>query len=218
MPIWQKVQDPIKQSEEQQTRKEELTEEEKEKRDKSNSLQWLLILNKACHFLISKLCYIQKSGITFLYYSASLLYSVFLVILIFSFQNLALFKIDPVNFSSQPKGGFIFFFYYSFNTLFNRNIADFYPYSSFARLFSMGEVLFGFLILVILFYLLFTIVREKHKKEIQTSIIELEKQGSKLEKLINKEFHLSIDQAIDEVEKVKGSMLKVIYYFMSNTN
>ena len=69
---------------------------------------------------------------------------------------------------------------------------------------------------MILVYLFFTIIKEKHKQEIVSSIVAIERQGTELEDIINEEYHLTVDQAIKEVEKIKGSMLKVIYYFMSN--
>lgn len=214
--FWQQVQSAIRSSEEQKTIQQKKTAEEEEANQRSNRLQWLLILNKACYFLASKLRYIQKGGIAFLYYFSSLLYSVFLVILVFAFQNLALYKIDPSSFNNPPKGKFMFFFYYSFNTLFKNNIPDFYPRGSLARLFNSTEIFFGFLVLVILVYLLFTIIREKHKEEIESSIIVIKKQGTELGKIIDNEYHLSVDQAIKEIEKIKGSMLKIIYYFMVN--
>jgi len=201
--FWQQIQDAIGTS-------------QSKENEESNRLQWLLVLNKCCGFLVSKLRYLQKSSTTFFYYLFNLSYSIVLVIVVFAFQNLALYKIDASSFNGQPKGGILFFVYYSTNTLFTSNIVDFYPVSILARLFGTVEIIFGFFVLVILVYLLFTILREKHKQEIETSIITLEKQGSELEKIINTEFHLSIDQAINEVQKIKGSLLKVIYYLMSN--
>lgn len=127
-----------------------MTAEEEEANQKSNRLQWLLILNKACYFLASKLRYIQKGGITFLYYFSSLLYTGFLVILVFAFQNLALYKIDPSSFNNPPKGKFIFFFYYSFNALFKNNIPDFYLHSSMTR--TKKQILNCVFIVCLLFY------------------------------------------------------------------
>lgn len=218
MKFYQKVQNTIKDAEVQQATEKDATEEGKKASEEFNRLQWLLIFNKGCHFMTSKLRYLQKSGIIFLSYSIKLFYSFFLVIFIFAFQYFALYKIDPNSFSGHPKGKLIYFFYYSFNTLFTNSVADFHPESSFAKLFSTVEIFFGLLILVILFFLLFTIVREKHKTEIDESILALERQGSELEKIVDTEYQMTIQQALDEVEKMKGSMLKIIYYFMSNIN
>jgi hypothetical protein len=143
----------------------------------------------------------------------SLILTVCITVIVFSFINLAIYKADPYSFNSIPRGNFLFFVYYSFNTLFTNSINDFYPISDIARFISSLEIFFGFLIIVILFFLFTTILRDKHNEEIDSAIVALKKQGQELESYISTEYKMDIDAAIKTVEEIKGGMIKIIYFF-----
>ena len=76
-------------------------------------------------------------------------------------------------------------------------------------------MVFSFLVLIILLFLFTTIIREKHREELESSIVEMDKQGRELERFIGREYNLTVDQAIGEVEKIKGALIKFIYYLSS---
>lgn len=179
----------------------------------STSLQTVIIFNRICYFFTSKLRDYQKSRFNVAIYLFSLIITVCITIIIFSFVNLAIYKADIYSFNSIPRGNFLFFVYYSFNTLFTNSINDFYPISDIARFISSLEIFFAFLILVILFFLFTTILRDKHNEEIDTAIVALKKQGQELESYISTEYKMDIDSAIKTVEEVKGGMIKIIYFF-----
>lgn len=179
----------------------------------STSLQMVIIFNRGCYFFTSKLRDYQKSKYNVAIYLLSLILTVFITIVVFSFINLSLYKANAQSFSSAPSGGFLFFVYYSFNTLFTNSINDFYPISDVARLVSSLEILFAFLILVILFFLFTTILRDKHNEEIDTAITALKRQGEELESYISNEYKMNINSAIETIEELKGGMIKIIYFF-----
>lgn len=179
----------------------------------SNSLQMVVIFNRICYFLTSKLRDYQKSRFNVGIYLLSLILTVIITIIVFGFVNFAINKVDSQSFSSIPRGNLLFFVYYSFNTLFTNSINDFYPVSDIARFISSLEILFAFLILVILFFLFTTILRDKHNEEIDTAILALKKQGQELESYLTTEYKMDIDSAIKTIEEIKGGMIKIIYFF-----
>jgi hypothetical protein len=180
------------------------------------NLQLNLIINKICYFLASKINKIKKQKISFVFYSINIFYTIFLTIIIFSLMNYAVYKINPLSFESPGKVSFIFFLYYSFNTFFTYNINDFGPILALSRILNSTEIFFGILTIVILVLLFYTIIREKHDKEMENAIIKLKEQGSLIEKHIISEYKMTIPEAISKIEKLKSSMISVIYYFTSN--
>lgn len=181
-----------------------------------NNLQFILIIDKMCYFLISKLRNFKRSKVSIFYSLFNILTSMIITIILFGFINFALFKIDPNSFKNPNLNNFIHFIYYSLNTIFTNSIHDFYPVGNIARLFSSIEIFFGFLIIVILFFLLTTIFREKHNEQIDNAIITMKSQATSIEKFMVNKYKLTPNQALEEIEKIKGSMLKIIYYFTQN--
>lgn len=189
----------------------------KEKFDKwSTNLQILIIFNKLCHFVASKLKSFQKSRTAVLYFIIGILFTLFVTILVFAFINYGLYKIAPENFDNASHGNILFFIYYSFNTILTSSIHDFNPVSSIARILNSTEIGFGILILIILVFIKLTVQNEKYNEEINNVIVAIEKQGNDLEKFVGEEFNLSVDDAIHEIDKIKGIFIKIIFYFTKN--
>jgi len=179
----------------------------------SSRLQILLFLNRVCSIVAIKLKEFQQSRITSIYFLVSLLYTFILSIVIFSFVNYGLYKISAESYFTSGHNGFLYFFYYSINTILTNGIIDFYPISSCARLFNTLELLSGFLILTILVFVLMNIQNEKIRSEIVLMAQSVQLQGNELELYINREFDQSVDQAKDELEKIKDSSLKLALFF-----
>lgn len=53
---------------------------------------------------------------------------------------------------------------------------------------------------------------DRHAEELKAVVEAIRGQGKKLESLIQKEYHMTIEEAISELEKIKASMIKVIYF------
>lgn len=178
----------------------------------------LLLFNRASTFIAAKLKEFQESRIVFLYFLLGLLFSLIFTVLVFALANFALDKLDPIHFSDHSPRGFVFFIYYSFNTIVTNGIADFYPVSGIARLLNTAEVFFGILTLVILVTVYTNVKSERTRSEVDSIISTLDKQGDELEKFINQEFSMDIDQAIAEIQKLPSNFIKIIYYFTVNKN
>lgn len=181
-----------------------------------NNLQFVIIINRILYFITSKLKRFQRSNLNVIYYFASVFYTIIITVLVFALHNMALFKIDQSSFNTNPKGNFLFFVYYSFNTLFTNSINDFYPVSDYARFLSSFETLFAFILLAIIFFLLTTIVRDKHNEEITSAITSIKKKGEELEIVISEDYKMDLTEAIEFVESIQGKLIKIIYYFTEN--
>lgn len=215
--IWINIQDKFRFREvDSNEKKEENTDKKGRDPQWAMNLQFVLIINKICYFLMSKLRNFKRSKIAVLYSILSIVGSVFITIIVFSFINFAIYKLSPSSFSNPNLGRFVYFLYYSFNTIFTNSINDFYPTGDIARLINCIEIFFGFIILVILFFLLTTILKEKHNEQIDGVISAVDSQATMIERFIEDEYKLSPIQALKEIEKVKGSMLKIIYYFINS--
>jgi hypothetical protein len=190
-----------------------LTKEEKDKRN--NEIQILLILNRLCLFLSSNLKRLQQRSVLALYVLISVIYTFLLTIVIFALENFALFNLNPANFSAVGSRSFLFFLYYSFNSIMTNNIADFMPVSDITRFANSIEIFFGVLVLIVLFYVYTTINREKYSAETDTMILLLNQQGEKFESHLTYQFNMSSEDAIKEIEKMNFSLIKLIYFLTS---
>lgn len=177
----------------------------------SMSLQTLLILNRFSHFAASKLREFQESRLVILYFLFGLIFSFFLTVFIFALNNYALHKLDPTAFSDPSEKNLFYFLYYSLNTILSGNIADFYPISTIARLLSTAELVFGFFLLVVLFFVFTNVKSDKTKAEVDSLISVLDSQGKELETVITQDFSMDLQAAIQVVEALPGSLLKIFY-------
>lgn len=177
------------------------------------NLQFLIIINRVTSFIAIKLREFQESKLMLLYFIFGLLFTLCSTVILFAFVNYGVQKIDPMAFNVQQPKSVLFFLYYSFNTILTNGIADFYPLSSFARLLSALELLFGFFIVVILFFMYTNIKNDKAKEEMDNVVNSLNTQSEEIEKYISQEYSTGIEEAIIELEKIPGSFIKIIYYF-----
>jgi hypothetical protein len=175
-----------------------------------------LILNTGCYFIASKLQSFQKSKTTILLYLLNLVYTIFLTIFVFGFINYALHKIDPSSFQTFPNVQIIHFFYYSFNTIFTNGINDFFPISMIARFINSVEIFFGFLILIILFFLLTTIQRDKHNEELDQVVDAMGNQGEELEKFIESQYKLDFEKSIKLLQEIESDLVQIVIYLLRN--
>ena len=111
---------------------------------------------------------------------------------------------------------FFSFIYYSFSTIFFNTIPEIIASSGEAHLIRMIEIIFSFFLISIFTVLLFNINSKKHSDELGKIIRELNKQGDQMESRINLTYKLSIENAITELERLKGGLIKIIYFLSEN--
>ncbi len=190
--------------------------DEQETKTIQTNLQIVTICNKICYFIATKLKKFKKLKINLVYYFLNLFYTFCFTIINFTFINFALFKIDHFAFNSSSNLNLLSFLYYSINTFFRVSIPDFYPISTIARLINSVELIFACSLFAIVIFLFTSIIKERHDEEISTAIINIKDQGKSLEAFISDEFKISVEQAIDQMEKLKSSLINIIYYLTKN--
>lgn len=195
-------------------KKNDMSEEEYKKY--VGKLEQVVLFDRLWYFLASKLRDFRKSRTLMIFCFGKLIYTLVITIIFFAILNYAVYKINPGSFVTPSTSvGFIHFIYYSFNAIFTSNLIDFYPVGSLARLMNCMEIFFGFMIVVIIFFIITTVHKEKHTEELDRMIGLARTQGRELDALIHTEFDLTVEEAITEIEKIKGSTLKLIYYLAS---
>ncbi|MDB5050528.1 MAG: putative integral rane protein [Fibrobacteres bacterium] len=204
------------------TLEDELKSMEIEKYSEQQRLKWItnlqtaMIFNRVCYFVSSKLRDFQKSKINIVYYVLNFLILVIATVLIFSFANYGVFRLDQKSFFWVTEPKFISFFNYSINTLFTNSISDFYARSGFARFLSTAEIVCAFFLLVIMFFLVTTIQSSRHNEELDLVIGSINKQGRELDIFIESEYRISIVNAMEELQKAKAGFVGFIFYLSKN--
>lgn len=180
------------------------------------NLQQAMIFNRICYFVSSKLRDFQKSKINTVYYLLNFLIVVVSTVIVFSFANYGLYKIDPGSFHWVTPPSFITFFNYSINTLFTNNIAEFYASSPLANFLSTAEIVCAFFLLFIMFFLVTTIQSSRHNEELGVVIDSIYKQGKDLDVFIESEYQISVSMAMVELQKAKAGFVGFIFYLSTN--
>ena len=177
-----------------------------------NSIQTLVLWNRVVLFLGRKLRQYQESKLNAVAYSFNLLLLMAITIFSFAAVNYALLKIDPLQFNiTTMPSGFIFL-YYSFHAFIFGSISEITPIQLYAQILSMAEQSFAIVLLFILISLFFSVRSEKYKEELARTIRESEETGRALELLIRDTYSLTLDEALQEIQKLQTNMMKLILW------
>ena len=188
-----------------------------EKLDKEQLTKWTanlqtsIIFNRLCLFFSKKLRDYQKSKIVVISYVVSLLLLFIVTLISFSGINYGLYKINNEFYKYSDTPTFFAFFYYSVNNFFYNSIQEITPITTISRTVLMIEYFFTFLLIAILISLLFYIILERHKDDLDQLIEAIEKEGKQMEGFIKNEYKLNIEDAISELGKLKASFIDFIY-------
>jgi hypothetical protein len=177
-----------------------------------NSIQSLVLWNRCVLFLGRKLKQYQESKLNAVAYSFNLLLLIAVTIFSFAAVNYGLYKIDPSQFNvTATPSGFIFL-YYSFHAFIFGSISEVTPIKLYSQIFSMSEQSFAIVLLFILISLFFSIRSERYKEELARIIQESEQTGRALEGLIQDTYHLTLDEALREIERMQYNFMKLILW------
>ncbi|MCK5641890.1 MAG: hypothetical protein KAJ19_13890 [Gammaproteobacteria bacterium] len=177
----------------------------------TQNLQTSILFHRGCYFIAKKLKDYQNSKYNIITYVINWLLLIFITVLTFSAINYGLFKINNDLFNITVEPGFFYFFYYSFNYILFNTIEIITPIAPLSQVSIMIEEFLALVLVVIFVTLLFSVKSDKHSNEINEAIDSIKKQAKKMEGFIEKEYKLPIEQAIKELEKIKGGAIKIIY-------
>lgn len=183
----------------------------------STNLQFVVVINKVCYFLSSKLKDYQKSNINIFFITLNVIIILIFTIFSFTLINYGLYNIHPdyyiVNVVNHK---FFNFFYYSFNAIHFNSISEIIPSSNFSRLLFILEQFFAFVLIGIFLTLFFSTKSQKESSEIDDVVEKIKEQGNQMGIFIQTEYNLSVDDAVNELEKLKAGFIKVIFYLIKN--
>ncbi len=174
------------------------------------TLQISVLHNRVCLFVARRFRDYQKSRVHFAIYVLGLVGILAFTILSFSAINLAIYKISPSDFHSSSNLSWFDFFYYSFGLIFQLD-TGISVLSISTRLVQMSEIVFAFLLLVILLSAFVAVQNDKYDQEMDNVVSDLEKEGAEVEAIVTSDYGVSsLDEAITLLTKAKAGLLGII--------
>ncbi len=195
---------------------ENLTHEQAEKW--KGNLQTSIILSRLCLFVARRLRDYGRSRLTKV---ASVFISLMMfaeTVVVFTFVNYGLFRIDPAMFRVAQEGvGLFDFFYYSFNRIVFCSVNEIAPASMLAKSSFVAEAACALFLVAIFVSLLFSTRSETQAEELNRSIEVITLEGRKMEQMILAEYQFnSVEAALAALQQVKAGMLGFIYKLSEN--
>lgn len=167
-------------------------------KDYQQQLSNFYLVNWGVEVITEKLHMVAKSRKPDLYLMASWLGTVFVTSLIYAFEYLSLYKLNPMSFRAEYELNFWNSWGFSFAQLTRSSISPISPESLIATIFCYSELLCSLIVLVILVFSVLTAAREKYKEDIADFIVEVRSLGDEMQK----QFFQLYDIALADVENI----------------
>jgi hypothetical protein len=181
--------------------------------NRRSKLEPTLVVNRACLFVASKLKNYQSSKVSIIGEVFSIIFLVIWTVVCFSFINLAIYKLDQSQFQLVGKQRLFTFFYYGFNNFVFSSTMELTPIKVMSESVAVAEKFMALFVALILVSTLLSHKNQRQSEELSSAIRDIESEGGVLEIFIQDQFHLAtVDDAIREIEQVKGSLLKIIVW------
>jgi hypothetical protein len=179
-----------------------------------SNLGSVVLFNRICLFAAEKLKVYQNSSLEIVSGVFNILGLIIFTTLSFAAINLALYRIQAENFEIMALPTVFRFIYYSFNTVLFSSIREITPVMPVSQLISMIEKFCALFLIAIFVSLVFTVRGQRYSRELDEAIAVFESEGCRVEKLILSQYGIrTINEAIDELERIKSSFVKLIFFF-----
>jgi hypothetical protein len=182
----------------------------------TNQMQVLVLANRFCYFVSSKLKQYQRTNLSV----ASDLMNVFvlagLTVLCFGLVNFALYKLNPGSFVVTDRPSVFLFYYYSTSRLFGQAIGEIVPIAAISRAIAVFETVTTFVLFGMLLSLFLSVKEKRDSEELDRAIALIKKQGAEMEGYIQTTYKLSVTNAINELNRMKAGFINVIVYLSNN--
>ncbi len=177
-----------------------------------SALQLNVFLNRICLYGARKLDDYQKSSMSIVFSSLTIIFLVILTTFIFAVVNFGLYKINKDFFVVSAAPSFFTFLYYSFNNVINNASSEISASTALSQVVRMLQGLFSLFLLVITVSLLIPATTQKHAKEIEQVIDDLEIRGESIESYIKGEFRVNnIEDAMVLLVKLEAGLADFLY-------
>jgi hypothetical protein len=138
------------------------------------------------------------------------LWTVVLVVIMYSFQYLGAYKVFPQSFSLAFRPTYWSFLGYSLDKLTHSSISPILPAGSVAAFLSYSELVCAFVILIILVFTILTVARERYKEDIDGIVNEINVIESMFEKYFVTYFNMALEEAEFFLVNNNDAMVKYI--------
>ena len=183
---------------------------------RTDKLGNIVLYNRACLFLATKLKKYQRTGLNVAFGVLIVLKLIAITVLCFTAINFALYEVDPNAFESS-KPTFFMFFYYSFNNLLFNSIKEISPATVFSQSLAMFENLIALVLIGLFTSLLVTIRSERHSAQLDRVITAIERDGNEIEAFMQSEYQIqSMDDALVELQRMKVSTIQILLWLTKN--
>ena len=157
----------------------------------------IFIINTGLKFFLTKLQTFQETRILAVSVMVKLFTTFIITVLSYGFLYKGLTNLDPYSFSIKADASTFYYFYVSFNTIITNSIYDFTPLSSLAKILVTTEQICSISILVFLFFVFTTIVRERYQEDLGALIKNIDRENSYLINQLPTHFNITIEQIIN---------------------
>jgi len=184
---------------------------------RTNSLQNVVLFNRACLIISKKLRNYQRSGVNVISYVFGLVFLLIVTIFAFGLINYAIFKIDPslYQFTYSHPSLFAFIYYSAGSMFYTAN--GLVPVATVSQAIQLVQFLCGVLLIVIFVTVLVALRNEKYSQELENVISSVEREGYAAERVLRSEFNFdSIDAAIAALQQAKAGFVAFIIYLTNN--
>src|SRR5581483_6293016 len=172
-----------------------------------------VLLNRAYLYAAKKFREYQRSPAPFALATISFLCLFLLTLLVFSFVNLSIYKIDQTAFDVPSPPFFFTFVWYSFNAFVNNFVREIVPIAPLSWAAWMTNCVFSFLLLSVIISLYFSVSSKRKTQELDYAIKLFEAEGRELEVFIRSEYSVaSVEEAQAELEKIEASLFKLLLW------
>lgn len=161
-----------------------------------NHLVWLLLCKGMGVHVVNGLRRFQESQLLIAYALLALAYTILVTVVVFAFEYLGLSLIDISSFKGVAGGNFFSFLYFSYTTFLTAADGTIVAASAWARLLTTAELTCFVLVCTYLLFILTTVVRERHREELDRLTTELTSETHAIEKLISDNYGMTVSEAI----------------------
>jgi len=167
----------------------------------------ILFFNIGYRFIADKLKRFQESRLLAVSSISKILMSLALTVVVYGFEYMALNRLVPGSFIVPDDSGIFFYLYASFNTILTMGVPDFKAIGPLAKLMTSTELIFSLLLLIILFFVFTTIVRERYQTELDELISLVDSENTRICDLLISHFDTTLEK-IQRLEGIEGDKNK----------
>jgi hypothetical protein len=179
----------------------------------TTNLQMIILYNRACYFLASKLRDLRRSNLNAVVYILRLLALFFATAWTFFLLNFSLFKADPSSYvTSKGSTGFDFF-YYSFNRLFSNSTGGIEPVSMFSQTLAMiGTIFMALIFAVVVVFVVTSLQKSRDDSQMEATVMAINLHAKSIEPYLDEQFGMDVREAVEALHKVRAAFIGAIFF------